>query len=97
MRERRNETSLEIASAKRYSEPCCSDWKGDVSVQSHLNKAAGCVWPIAESQGRVWAALHGTETGGSCPPALATEAWMWLQDQCWSFVNVLLYPVGAQV
>lgn len=32
MRERRNETSLEIASAKRYCEPRCSEWKSDASV-----------------------------------------------------------------
>lgn len=32
MRERKNETSLGIASAKSYSEAWCSGWKGDASV-----------------------------------------------------------------
>lgn len=41
--------------------------------ESHMGKAAGCICPTGESQGRVQAALHRAETGASCSPALATE------------------------
>lgn len=34
-------------------------------MQSHMGKAAGCICPTDESQGRVKAALHSAETGAA--------------------------------